>query len=160
MANYQLAQLNIAKLQAPIESAQLADFVSNLDRINALADSSAGFVWRLADDTGNATDINHPFSSDYIVNLSVWESVDALQAFVYRSAHTDIMKRKKEWFHAPTETNMVLWWVKSGHRPNALEGYERLMQLRTLNSADTNPDPASELPVVFTFSRPQPAPAQ
>lgn len=156
MATYQLAQLNIAKMLAPIDSEQLADFVNNIDRINALADASPGFVWRLDDDSGNATAIDHPFPSNYIVNLSVWESIEALQAFVYRSGHLDIMKRKKEWFYAPSESNMVLWWVRSGHQPTVHEAHERLMALRALDAHQGQQ--SAEPPTVFTFSRPSPAP--
>ncbi len=151
MANYELAQLNIAHLLAPLDSGQLSDFVNNLDRINTLAEASDGFVWRLKDETGNATDLNHPFPNDIIVNLSVWQSVELLQDYVFRSAHSDIMKRKKEWFYPAQEANMVLWWVKAGHRPTALEAHTRLMQLRA-------GEQTADQPAVFTFSRAQPAP--
>lgn len=126
---HQLAQLNIAHLLAPIDSPQLADFAANLDRINALAESSPGFVWRLQTDEGNATEIDF-FGPDYIVNMSVWEGIEALHNYVYRSAHTEIMRRKKEWFHTMGESHMVLWWVPEGHRPTLAEAAHKLNVLR------------------------------
>lgn len=95
MSDYQLAQLNIADMVAPIDSPVLADFVASLDRINALADGSEGFVWRLQTEDGDATAIRH-FGEDMLVNMSVWASVEALHGYVYKSAHTDVMRRRKE----------------------------------------------------------------
>lgn len=94
MIRYQIAQLNIATLMAPIDSPQLSDFVANLDRINALAEDSPGFVWRLQTEEGDATSIDY-FGADKIVNLSLWDSIEALHSYVYRSAHVEIMRRKK-----------------------------------------------------------------
>ncbi|MFC3851737.1 DUF3291 domain-containing protein [Salinispirillum marinum] len=122
---YQLAQLNIAHLVAPMDSPTLADFVANLDRINALAEGSPGFVWRLQTEDGNATEIDF-FGPDYIVNMSVWESHEALHNYVYRSAHTDILRRKKEWFHTMPTAHMVLWWVPEGHQPTLEEAAQKL----------------------------------
>ncbi|MDK9559231.1 DUF3291 domain-containing protein [Marinobacter sp. M216] len=135
MTQYHIAQLNVAKLEAPIDSPQLADFVANLDRINALADDSPGFVWRLQTEDGDATGIDY-FGSDQIVNLSVWESVEALHDYVYRSVHVEIMRRKKEWFHKLAESHMVLWWVPAGHIPSLEEASEKLQRLR--KSGPTN----------------------
>ncbi|MDO3722839.1 DUF3291 domain-containing protein [Marinobacter sp. chi1] len=129
MSKYQLAQLNIATLMAPIDSPQLSDFVANLDRINALAEDSPGFVWRLQTDAGDATGIDY-FGSDKIVNLSLWDSVEALHNYVYRSAHVEIMRRKKEWFHRMGEAHMVLWWVPAGHVPSVEEAAQKLNTLR------------------------------
>ena len=129
MSNYHLAQLNIARLLAPIDSPQLADFVANLDRVNALAESSPGFVWRLKDDAGNATALR-PLGEDMIVNMSVWEDVAALHGYVYRSAHIEVMRRRREWFDRMVEAYMVLWWVPKGHIPTVEEAIERLTVLR------------------------------
>ncbi|WP_078084030.1 DUF3291 domain-containing protein [Microbulbifer mangrovi] len=129
MSLYQIAQLNIATLSAPIDSPQLADFVANLDRVNALAEASQGFVWRLQTEEGGATGIDY-FGSDKIVNLSLWESVEALHSYVYRSSHVEIMRRKKEWFEKMGEVHMVLWWVPVGHIPSIEEAAERLNILR------------------------------
>ena len=129
LSKYHIAQLNIATLMAPIDSPQLSDFVANLDRINTLADDSPGFIWRLQTEEGDATGIDY-FGSDKIVNLSVWDSVDALHNYVYRSAHVEIMSRKKEWFHKMGESHMVLWWVPSGHIPSIEEASNKLNILR------------------------------
>lgn len=148
MATYHLAQLNIAQMRTPMDSPEMADFVANLDRINALADSAPGFVWRLAGDDGNATAFR-PFGEDTLVNLSVWESVDALRAFVYQSAHVEIMKRRKEWFDRMPQAYMVLWWVPAGHQPGEAEAKERLQWLRTHGPSEQ----------AFTFQQSFPAPA-
>lgn len=146
MAQYELAQLNVARLRAPIDSPQLADFVAALDRINAIADRSAGFVWRLQDDSGNATAL-HPMGEDMIVNLSVWQDAKSLQAFVYRSDHVAVMRRRREWFEK-MDIYLVLWWVPRGHRPTEQEAIERLELLRGRGpSADA-----------FTFGNLFPAP--
>jgi hypothetical protein len=129
MAEYELAQMNVARLRAPLDSPQLADFVGNLDRINALADSSPGFVWRLRDDSGNATGYR-PIGEDVIINLSVWRDPQSLQGFVYRSNHAGVMRRRREWFEK-MDLYLVLWWVPSGHRPTVEEGIERLNLLRS-----------------------------
>ncbi|MDX1755691.1 MAG: DUF3291 domain-containing protein [Marinobacter sp.] len=149
MPQYHLAQLNIAKLAAPLDSPRLADFVANLDRINGLADQAPGFVWRLQTEEGDATGID-AFGSDYLVNLSVWDSIESLHDYVYRSAHVEIMRRKKEWFHKLGEAHMVLWWVPAGHRPTVAEASSKLDQLRKLG-------PNGE---AFTFKRPFAPPHQ
>ena len=129
MHNYHLVQLNIAKLLAPIDSPKLADFVANLDRINALADAAQGFVWRLQTEEGDATTCDF-FGNEKIVNLSMWDSIEALHNYVYRSAHVEIMRRKKEWFHKMADAYMVLWWVPAGHIPTVEEASKKLKQLQ------------------------------
>ena len=124
MPAYQLAQLNIATLNAPLDSPILADFVANLDPINALAESSPGFVWRLKTPAGDATALR-PLGDDVIVNMSVWESVEALNAFTYRGDHVQIMRRRREWFQH-MDLFMVLWWVPAGHEPDEHEAIARL----------------------------------
>ena len=126
---HDLAQLNIAVMKAPLESPAMTDFVAGLDRINALAEGSPGFVWRLKDDAGNATAIR-PFGDDTLVNLSVWRSVAALEHYVYRTAHVEFVRRRKEWFDKMAETHMVLWWVPQGERPTLTQAAERLALLR------------------------------
>ena len=141
MADCELAQMNVARLRAPLDSPELADFVGALDRINALADGSPGFVWRLQDESGNATAL-HPMGDDVIVNMSVWQDARSLQAFVYRGGHAGVMKRRREWFEK-MDLYLVLWWVPRGHRPTAQEGIARLELLRERGpSADA-----------FTFGR-------
>jgi Domain of unknown function (DUF3291) len=127
---YQLAQINIAKLLAPIDSPLLADFVADLDRINALAENSPGFVWRLKDDSGNATGFNPYHDNTIIVNISVWENPDVLRQFVYRSDHVEVFMKRAKWFERPVEAHMALWWVPAGDYPDAAEGKNKLDYLR------------------------------
>lgn len=129
MSRYQLAQLNIASMKQPLESPGMADFVANLERINALAEASPGFVWRLQDEAGDATAIR-PFGEEVLVNLSLWRDVEALKDYVYKSAHAEMLKRRNEWFERMGEAHMVLWWVPFGHLPSVGEAAERLQLLR------------------------------
>jgi len=129
MSDFQLAQLNIAVMTKPLDSPVMADFVNNLDRINALAEASPGFVWRLQTDDGDATALR-PLGENTIVNLSVWEDVESLKAYVYRSAHVDILRRRREWFQRSEQAEFVLWWVPVGHQPDVEEAYDRLQILR------------------------------
>lgn len=124
---YHLAQLNIARPVAPLDSPRLTGFVSRLDEINALADTASGFVWRLVDDDGaNATGLR-PYGPDVMVNLSVWESVEALYDFAYRTAHLDLLRRRREYFdHEGLAAYAVLWWVPAGTVPSLAEAKERL----------------------------------
>ena len=147
MSSHELAQLNLAKLLAPVESPQLADFVASLDRINALAEASPGFVWRLQTDAGNATAIR-PFGDDILINLSVWKDVESLHRFVYRSDHIDIMNRRREWFDGLREAYLVLWWVPADQRPSLPEAQERLERLRVRGAT----------PDAFTFKKTFPPP--
>jgi hypothetical protein len=129
MSAYELAQLNIAVMKEPLESPGMADFVANLDRINALAESSPGFVWRLQTEEGDATAVR-PMGADTLVNMSVWGDVESLNRYVYESAHVDIMRRRKEWFERMREAYVVLWWVRKGHRPGIAEAIAKLQLLR------------------------------
>ena len=130
MSAYELAQLNVALMKEPLESPTMADFVNNLDRINALAESSPGFVWRLKTEGGDATALR-PMGEDTLVNLSVWKDVPSLNSFVYQSAHVEIMRRRKEWFERMKEAWVVLWWVPKGHRPTVQEAIAKLELLRS-----------------------------
>ncbi len=129
MSGFELAQLNVATLLEPLESPRLADFVASLDRINALAEGSPGFVWRLQDEGGDATAIR-PFGDEVVVNLSVWKDLASLHAFAFRSAHVDVLRRRREWFAPMAEAYAVLWWVRRGHRPDVAEAAEQLARLR------------------------------
>lgn len=125
-----LAQLNIARLLAPIDSPQLADFVAALEPVNALADAAPGFVWRLQTDEGNATSIR-PYDDDMlVVNMSVWESLDALRDFVFGAEHRAIMAGRRQWFERMADAYVVLWWVPEGHIPTVEEAKDRLERLR------------------------------
>ncbi len=130
MSRYQLAQINIATLKAPLDSPELKDFVDNLDLVNGLAEASEGFVWRLKGDGNDATALR-PFGEDIIVNMSVWRDVEALRQFAYGNAtHVEILKRKREWFSRMKDAYMVLWWVPAGHQPTVQEAAQRLDLLR------------------------------
>jgi hypothetical protein len=148
MSAYELAQLNIGTIRAPIDSPIMAEFVANLDRINALAEASPGFVWRLQTAEGNATSIR-PFEDENIaVNMSVWRDIESLNAFVFRSAHIEILRRRREWFQKMNEAFLVLWWVPRGHRPSIQEAIVRLELLRA-----NGPTPEA-----FTFRQSFPPP--
>jgi hypothetical protein len=129
MPAFELAQLNIAVMKAPLESPSMADFVANLDRINALAEQAPGFIWRLQTGEGDATALR-PLGETTLVNLSVWKDAASLDAYVYRSAHAQIMRRRKEWFESMAQAYLVLWWVPAGYRPAIDEALERLELLR------------------------------
>jgi hypothetical protein len=126
----QLAQLNIGIIRAPIDSAPMADFANNLDRVNALADSAPGFVWRLQTEEGNATAIRPCENENLLLNMSVWRDVDSLRRFVYSTLHADFMRRRHEWFERMGEAFLVLWWVPHGHQPSIDEAMFRLETLR------------------------------
>ena len=130
MAVYRLAQLNIAKLLHPIDAPETAGFSDALDEINALAEGSPGFVWRLKADDGNATSFRFGDDDMIVVNLSVWQTVAACQDYVYRSAHGRYLARRKEWFDRMPEAYLVAWWVPAGHEPTLEEAGERLAKLR------------------------------
>jgi len=128
-SEYQLAQLNIAKIKYPKDSPEMAEFIGALDEINALADASDGFVWRMKDEAGNAMSYSL-YDDQTLPNMSVWRDRDSLFAYVYGSAHTPFLARRNEWFHMPAKGTMVLWWVPAGHRPTLDEGAKRLDYLR------------------------------
>ncbi|MFC3077196.1 DUF3291 domain-containing protein [Phenylobacterium terrae] len=145
MAGHHLAQINIARLKAPFDAPETAEFVANLGRINALAEAAPGFVWRPVDEP---PEVPPAFEDPMLVaNLSVWEDLESLAAFVYRSGHRDVMRRRREWF-VDTPVYMALWWVRAGHRPRESEGKARLELL-----AQIGPTPEA-----FTFRYPFPAP--
>ena len=146
-AKFHLAEVNVGRLKAPIDHPMIKDFADNLDRINALAESSPGFVWRLKGDGNNATDLAIDGDPLFIPNLSVWEDVPSLGAYVYRSGHVEIMRRRKEWFEH-METYMALWWVPVGDEPTVEEALEKLALLKA-----HGPTPSA-----FTFKSPFPAP--
>lgn len=125
-----LAQVNVAQLLAPIDDPLLAEFVARLDEVNALADDAPGFVWRLQTEAGDATAIRAYDDARILFNLSVWRSADDLKAFVYRTAHNDVMRQRATWFERTTEPYTALWWVPEGHIPTVDEAKERLERLR------------------------------
>ena len=144
MQRFHLAQINVARALAPLDDPKLAGFVARLDAINALADSSPGFVWRLQSDSGNATDIQVSEDPQFIVNMSVWQDLDALFAYVYRSDHLQVMAQRRQWFEKPAGAFMALWWLPAGTLPDVGEGLERIARLDRLG-----PTAAA-----FTFKQP------
>jgi len=145
---YQLAEINIATFRVPMADPVNADFIANLDRVNALAEGAPGFVWRLVGEGNNALDIQAFDNPNTAVNMSVWTDLDALAKFVYRNeGHREIMRRRKEWFDR-MEIHMALWWVAKGHRPTIAEGKERLETLSRVG-------PSAQ---AFLFNKPFPAP--
>lgn len=147
---YQLAQLNVAMSLANMDDPIMAEFANNLDNINALAEGSPGFVWRLQTEEGNATDIKVFENKRAQVNLSVWEDKDSLFNFVYKSNHKDFMKQRRKWFEKWDGPYMALWWVKKGVRPTEFEAKERLEYL-----AKHGPSPHA-----FTFRSVYPPPEE
>jgi hypothetical protein len=133
----ELVQVNIARLIEPLDSKLLEDFVANLEPVNAEADKSPGFVWRLKSEEGDATSIKAfewdvEDSAGVVVNMSKWESLEALKEYVYKSSHVDVMRRRFEWFHKVAVATTALWWVPEGHIPTIAEAEGKLRTLRNL----------------------------
>jgi Domain of unknown function (DUF3291) len=131
MSGYELAQLNIGIIRGPMDSPVMAEFAAALERINALADSAPGFQWRLQTEAGDATAIRPFPDENMLLNMSVWQGLEPLRQFVYRSAHAAFLRRRREWFEHMGEAYLVLWWVPRGHRPGIAEAIARLEALRT-----------------------------
>jgi hypothetical protein len=129
-SGYQLAQVNIALPVEPVTSARLAAFVELLEPVNSLADDAPGFVWRLQTEDGDATGIRAFGDDQLIVNMSVWESVDALASFVFDSFHAQVMRRRREWFAQIREAYTVAWWIPAGTLPSIADAEDRLAALR------------------------------
>jgi hypothetical protein len=129
MALYNIAQVNIGRIRAELNDPMMAGFVSRLDEINALADASPGFVWRLVVSDGNATYLR-PFEDQrMLLNMSVWESVEQLRQFVYQTAHVELVRQRHAWFEKLIEVYTALWWVPIGHIPSVDEAKRRLAHL-------------------------------
>lgn len=148
MFAYELAQLNIGIIKGPMNSPVMADFAANLERINALAERSPGFVWRLQSEEGDATGIRAFEDDNMLVNLSVWRDVESLNRYVYASAHVEVMRRRREWFTRMHDAFLVLFWVPRDHRPSVAEAVAKLEVLR---ARGPNPD-------AFTFRQAFPPP--
>ncbi|HEX5096960.1 MAG TPA: DUF3291 domain-containing protein [Acidimicrobiia bacterium] len=146
MTAWHVAQVNIARLLQPVESPKTQEFISLLDPVNALADAAPGFVWRLS-----ATSSMEPTGADpmIVVNLSVWESIEHLEAFVRVPAHAAVMRRRREWFERMAEAYMALWWVPAGTVPTEEDAFERIELIRAQGPTEK----------AFTFRQRFPAPA-
>lgn len=151
MNDFHLAQVNVGRILAPLSSPQLADFVAQLEAINAVADRAPGFVWRMVDDGGaDATSLRPKNDDDmFLINCSVWESVETLREYAYRSEHLKVLARRREWFERLADFHLALWWVPAGHRPSVDEAMDRIALIRKVG----------EGPEAFTFREPHPPPS-
>jgi hypothetical protein len=147
---YELAQLNIGIIRGAMDSPVMADFAAALARINALAERSPGYLWRLQTEDGDATAIRPFANPNLLVNMSVWRDVDALRRYVYHSEHVELMRRRREFFERMPQAFLVLWWVPRGHRPDIAEAMARLEMLRARGPG----------PQAFTFREAWPPPDQ
>jgi hypothetical protein len=145
---WHLAQINIGRLVAPAGHPEVEGFFAELDRINAIADTTPGFIWRLQSDGGNATSLQPTPDPRLIINLSVWSDADALFAFVYRSSHTPVMAKRRQWFERFDGAYQALWWVEAGKLPTIEDALSRLWMLDRFDSS----------PHAFTFKTRFPAP--
>ena len=145
---HHIAQFNIATMRHPLHHPSMQGFVDELAPVNALADRSPGFVWRLQDTTGDASAMRLYADQSILVNMSVWETIDALHAFTYRSGHIGVFRERAKWFERPREPHLVLWWVAAGTIPDAAEGMARLDALRRNGASAT----------AFTFKQRFPPP--
>jgi hypothetical protein len=136
MSATHIAQLNVGRFRYPTDDPRMAEFMGNLDRINALAERSEGFVWRLKDDTNNATAIRPASDPTMAVNLSVWRNVEALERFVWATVHKQFYARKAEWFERPSKPHFVMWPVSEGHIPTLDEAMARLERLTSRGDSD------------------------
>jgi hypothetical protein len=146
---FHLAQVNVSRLLAPLDSERLRPFVERLERVNAAADAAPGFVWRLQTESGDATAVPVFGDAEMIVNLSVWTSLDALREFAYRDAlHLEVLRRRREFFTRDAEATLALWWIEAGALPTVAEAESRLTLLRAIGPS----------PDAFTFKRSFPPP--
>jgi hypothetical protein len=139
--SFHLAQVNIARARGEMTDPVMAEFVARLPEINALADGSPGFVWRLQTEDGDATAVRPYEDRGILINLSVWADLSSLRAYVYGSAHAAVMRRRREWFERFDRVYVALWWVPAGHRPSLTEAVDRLAHLERHGPT----------PVAFTF---------
>ena len=129
-AQWHLAQVNIGRARGAITDPVMQGFVARLDEINALAERTPGFVWRLQTEDGNATAVRpYPEDDGILVNLSVWSDFDSLREYVFRSLHAEVMRRRREWFERFEGVYAALWWVPAGHRPALQEAVARIAHL-------------------------------
>lgn len=148
MTDWHVAQINVGHVLHPVDDPRMAGFTGRLDEINAMADAAPGFVWRLQSDSGNATDILVSDDPSFIINMSVWQDIDSLFRFVYRTAHQGVMAGRRQWFARPAGAYQALWWVPAGHVPTPQEGLDRL---QALERDGPGPD-------AFTFKKTFPPP--
>lgn len=143
MKKFQLAQINIAQGKAPLDSDIMKGFVDRIDEINQLAEVSPGFIWRLKSDEGYATNIQAFDDPSMLVNMSVWESIESLKNYVYKSVHVELVRDRDAWFSKMKNVHQVLWWIPAGHIPSIEEGKEKLHHLQENGPSQ----------VAFTFAK-------
>lgn len=149
MASHHIAQVNASLPREPLDSRRLADFVAALDPVNAVGEAAAGFLWRLQTEDGNATAVRFLDDDRIIVNLTVWESIEALGEFVFGNrAHLDVLRRRRHWFVPPTQAMVALWWIPAETLPTVADAEQRLLHLREHGPT----------PYAFTFREPFSAP--
>lgn len=141
MSGFHLAQVNIARMRFPLDSPEMAGFVTRLDEINALAERSPGFVWRFQTAEGNAVSMRAYEDERILFNLSVWESIDALKDYSYRTSHAELLRDRRQWFEEMEQPSLALWWIPAGHVPSVDEARQRLSHLQQHGPS----------PVAFTF---------
>jgi len=146
---FHLAQVNIARARFSVDDPGMAGFMNRLDDINALADEAPGFVWRLQEENGNATSVQAFDDERMLINLSVWKSVDALFEFVYKTAHSEVMRQRYDWFEKPNTLHMCLWWTPADEHPTTLDATTRLLHISQFGPSGS----------AFTFKERFPAPA-
>jgi hypothetical protein len=148
-SHWHLAQLNIARPRAPLDTPAMAGFIRDLPLINGMADAAPGFVWRLRDEDGADATSLRPYGPETMVNMSVWESVEALRDFIHRGPHLESLRRRREWFdYRGIDAHLVLWWIPADATPTLEEARERL---ELLVRKGPGPD-------AFTLRRPYPPP--
>lgn len=149
-SKYQLAEINVSRMIGlDINDSIMKEFVDNLDQVNQLAENSKGFVWRYKDESNNATCLNPYNDVQVIINISVWTDIESLKAYVFKSFHTDFIKRRKEWFKANTKVMTAMWWIKAGHYPTVEEAVKKLSQFQEKGVSSE----------VFDFKNPMPKPS-
>jgi hypothetical protein len=129
MTQFHLAQINIAKARDTMDSETMKGFADRLDEINAIADKASGFVWRLQTQNGDATSIQAFTDPNLLVNMSVWEDVDSLKKYVYKSSHVELVRDRDAWFSKIRQAHQTLWWIPAGHIPTVEEGKARLQHI-------------------------------
>jgi hypothetical protein len=147
MKKYQIAEINIAKMKGvDINDPIMKEFVDNLDYVNEIAENSEGFVWRLKDENNNATSLNPYNDERIIINVSVWENIETLENFMYRTFHSDFLKKRKEWFLAFGTAHTAIWWIPKGHIPSIHEALEKLDFLQKNGASSSSFDFRNKFP--------------
>jgi hypothetical protein len=149
MGEFQIAEINIARMKGvDINDPIMKEFVDNLDKVNSIAESSKGFVWRLKDESNNATNINPYNDEQVIINISVWQSIESLEDFMYKTFHSEFLKRRKQWFQNFGKVSTAMWWINKGDLPNVNEAVEKLAYLQKNGPSE----------IVFDFKKKYPPP--